>query len=110
MGNFNQLITFSIPTINTVNTYGEPVLSNWVEDFKTGANIRLMSSRETINSSRETDDDWFMFEVRLTTKSNTVNDSHRIATADGDLFDILSVDKYTLKHKRLILIKARRSS
>lgn len=108
MKNFNKRITIETPSIDSVNTFGEPVTSSWSVFYKTGANIKLKTSQnmEAISYSRETNMENYTFELRMSAKSMQITDNHRISLTDGTLFDIVSADKLTLKHKRIILISA----
>ena len=108
--NYTQRITIETPTRNTVNTFGSIQTSAWTEFMKTGAKIRQMSSSEVVTGSRETDVLGHMFEIRMTTKSMQIDDRQRIITADGTIFEIMNVDKFTLKGQRIILIKTLRRS
>jgi len=108
--NYTQRISIETPTRNTVSTFGSIQTSAWTTFLTTGANVRMLSSKESIKGSSEMDVDGFMFEIRMTTQSVQINDSQRITMADGSTFDISDVDKWTLKFQRKILIKAIRRS
>ena len=110
--NFNKPIDIQTKTV-TKDRSGQDI-ENWTLLVKTGANIMQLSQREQVSSSsggQEVEDIMMKFEIRRTSQNYNLNSStHRIRTLDPEYYwEIINVDHFSLKHRNIIKIFARRS-
>ena len=107
--NYNQTIIIQKKTVTKDVAFQD--VENWTSYMKVGATIMQLSQKDAVSSGGdETNKTMMKFEIIRTPKTFLLNnvDYQIVTVQDNEVWEIENIDKYSLMHKNIIKIFAKR--